>query len=282
MYCYVRRYETNGSRHYRRVAKYTSDGLLIFQLTMVGLLYLKGVLAAATTLVPLVVFTVWVKMKCHRLFQGRTVHPYIGKFHHAAANFNSTPPLLAEEKTWAGYWFSVVDDIWKLSYIKAWWVSGRYAQPQDSNSQVIQTDDDTIDLQQLQQQQQQEKQIRQSTSVGQSEAATVVVSDGVLSPKQSCSTEEVVDIHISAKEDYYHESVVEGTNRQDLTTYPDDSKSMYETYEHPALVTPIITQLILPLKPIQSYWDLKNCVHVPLETIQTIFDVYNIKSEGAV
>ncbi|KAI8991400.1 hypothetical protein BDF20DRAFT_811307, partial [Mycotypha africana] len=75
MYCYIRRYESNGTRHYRRMARYTSDGLLIFQLTMVGLLYLKGVIAAATAILPLVVFTIWAKMKLHGLFKYRMDHP---------------------------------------------------------------------------------------------------------------------------------------------------------------------------------------------------------------
>ncbi|ORZ17081.1 hypothetical protein BCR42DRAFT_295349, partial [Absidia repens] len=58
-FCYIRKFESGGSRHYRRMARYTSDGLLIFQLTMVGLLYLKGVLSAATAILPLIVFTIW-------------------------------------------------------------------------------------------------------------------------------------------------------------------------------------------------------------------------------
>src|SRR5262245_13712539 len=43
-YCYVRRYETAG-KLYRRVFRYTTDGLLIFQLTMIGLILLRGVVA---------------------------------------------------------------------------------------------------------------------------------------------------------------------------------------------------------------------------------------------
>ncbi|KAI8087916.1 uncharacterized protein B0P05DRAFT_577814 [Gilbertella persicaria] len=182
MYCYLRRYETHGSRHYRRVTRYTSDGLLIFQLTMVGLLYLKGVLAAATTLLPLIIFTVWFKVKLNRLFQRRTKHPYTN-----------------------GCWlWHQLDDIWKFSYIGAWWASGRYAQHKTKK-------DISVDLSDL--------------------------------PEQC----------------------------QDLQAYPDDSKSVHETYEHPALVTPLISELILPLYPNLHFWNLEECVHVPLDTIQAIF-----------
>lgn len=104
-YCYVRRYESNGFL-YRRMAGYTSDGLLIFQMTVMGLLYLKGVWIAATAIIPLAVFTVWAKIKLSKQYMRSTTmtRPQLPDIVHA----------------------NPVDDIWKLSYLKTWYVHGRY------------------------------------------------------------------------------------------------------------------------------------------------------------
>ena len=104
-YCYVRRYESNGFL-YRRMAGYTSDGLLIFQMTMMGLLYLKGVWIAATAIIPLCVFTVWAKIKLSKQYMRSTTmtRPQLPDIVHA----------------------NPIDDIWKLSYLKTWYVHGRY------------------------------------------------------------------------------------------------------------------------------------------------------------
>ncbi|KAG2217831.1 hypothetical protein INT45_006796, partial [Circinella minor] len=69
-YAYVRQYETNGF-HYRRMAGYTSDGLVIFQLTMTGLLYLKGAIMPATAVIPLTLITIWAKIKLAQHFSQR-------------------------------------------------------------------------------------------------------------------------------------------------------------------------------------------------------------------
>ncbi|KAL9554971.1 hypothetical protein MBANPS3_002573 [Mucor bainieri] len=281
MYCYIRRYETNGSRHYRRITRYTSDGLLIFQFTMVGLLYLKGVLAAATTILPLIIFTVWCKVKLNRLFQNRTKHPYIGRFQQV----DETNELRRrEQELQSTYWWRHVDDVWKFSYIKAWWASGRYAQHSSNNQS-------TMHLSTL------EQHLRESTSVGQSDINTVVAAPS--QHKKSCSTVDIgdtVDHKLSYQEhheDLDHEllvddksittttnhSVIEveehGTDRyqryHDFTTYPDDSKSYFDTYEHPALTAPLVSDLILPLNPNLHYWDLKECVYVSIDTIRTLF-----------
>ncbi|KAI9475882.1 MAG: hypothetical protein EXX96DRAFT_486591 [Benjaminiella poitrasii] len=125
MYCYIRRYETNGARHYHRMARYTSDGLIIFQSTMMGLLYLKGVPAAATSILPLIVFTVWIKIKFNRLFQLRTKHPYRRI---QQSRRHSSHPAMKQPWGWFLDCWRLVDDIWKFSYLKAWWESGRYAE----------------------------------------------------------------------------------------------------------------------------------------------------------
>ncbi|KAI8635970.1 hypothetical protein BD408DRAFT_356543 [Parasitella parasitica] len=185
LYCYIRRYEGNGSRHYRRITRYTSDGLLIFQLTMVGLLYLKGVLAAATTILPLIVFTVWFKVKLNRLFQNRTKHPYIGRFQQV----NSTNELLRkEQELQPKRWWRHVDDIWKFSYIKAWWAAGRYAQHSSNNQS-------TMHLSTL------EQHLRDTTSVGQSDTNTVIAATS--HHKKSCSTVDIGDA-ADAKISYQH------------------------------------------------------------------------------
>ncbi|KAK4509160.1 uncharacterized protein ATC70_007510 [Mucor velutinosus] len=280
MYCYIRRYETNGSRHYRRITRYTSDGLLIFQFTMVGLLYLKGVLAAATTILPLIIFTVWFKVKLNRLFQNRIKHPYIGRFQQV----DETNDLRRrEQELQSTYWWKHVDDIWKFSYIKAWWAAGRYAQHSSNNQS-------TMHLSTL------EQHLRESTSVGQSDTNTVVAAPSS-HHKKSCSTVDIrdtVDHKMSYQEhheDLDHELLVDDkslvsdhsaiaveedcTDRyqryHDFTIYPDDSKSYFDTYEHPALTAPLVSDLILPLNPNLHYWNLKECVYVSIDTIRTLF-----------
>jgi hypothetical protein len=198
MYCYIRRYETRGSRHYRRIVRYTSDGLLIFQLTMVGLLYLKGILPAATALLPLIIFTVYAKIKFNRLFRSKSKHPYVGKF----------SSEMARKKRPASYW-QVIDDVWKFSYIKEWWQCGRYA-PSESEEE------------------------------------------------KPCH-ELVVDMSHDVK------------TINSLSLYPDDARSELESYQHPSLVKPLETDLILPIYPHQRYWDLRQCVLIPLDTLKTYF-----------
>ncbi|ORE10189.1 DUF221-domain-containing protein [Rhizopus microsporus var. microsporus] len=117
LYCYLRKYESDGSRHYRRMARYTSDGLLIFQMTVVGILYLKGVLTAATAVLPLIIFTAWAKIRLHALFHDRTKH--ISSIYDPTASFSHS-------SSW-------IDDIWKLSLIKSWYFSGRYEGQEQGN-----------------------------------------------------------------------------------------------------------------------------------------------------
>ncbi|ORE22507.1 DUF221-domain-containing protein [Rhizopus microsporus] len=117
LYCYLRKYESDGSRHYRRMVRYTSDGLLIFQMTVVGILYLKGVLTAATAVLPLIIFTAWAKIRLHALFYDRTKH--VSSIYDPTASFSHS-------SSW-------IDDIWKLSLIKSWYLSGRYEGQEQGN-----------------------------------------------------------------------------------------------------------------------------------------------------
>ncbi|KAG1458749.1 hypothetical protein G6F56_006322 [Rhizopus delemar] len=210
MYCYIRKYESGGSRHYRRMVRYTSDGLLIFQLTVVGLLYLKGVLTAATAVLPLFIFTIWSKVKLNRLFERNRHSP------------NDLPcsTTVTHNSTW-------LDDIWKISLVQSWYRSGRYGQ--DATTTPLDTN---------------------------SEVETVVVSR----PTKEQVQKPVVHIRYShTRADY--------VMMHDLTSYPDDSSSVFENYRHPVFNQPLDKHLILPIYPHLKSWKPKDFALIPLETL---------------
>ncbi|KAF9200419.1 hypothetical protein BGZ49_009359 [Haplosporangium sp. Z 27] len=70
-YCYIRKYENSG-KFFRLVFQYTTDGLIIFQITMVGVLWLKKALVAGFFVVALIGFTVYFKITCADLFKSRS------------------------------------------------------------------------------------------------------------------------------------------------------------------------------------------------------------------
>ncbi|KAG0341312.1 hypothetical protein BG000_009552 [Podila horticola] len=70
-YCYIRKYENSG-RFFRHVFQYTTDGLIIFQITMVGILWLKKAIVGGFFVVALIGFTVYFKIVCIDLFKSRT------------------------------------------------------------------------------------------------------------------------------------------------------------------------------------------------------------------
>ncbi|KAF9190128.1 hypothetical protein BGZ51_008917 [Haplosporangium sp. Z 767] len=70
-YCYVRKYENSG-RYFRYVFQYTSDGLIIFQVTMIGVLWLKQAIIGGFFIVALLGMTVYFKILCGNLFRSRT------------------------------------------------------------------------------------------------------------------------------------------------------------------------------------------------------------------
>ncbi|RIA99659.1 hypothetical protein C1645_173315 [Glomus cerebriforme] len=70
-YCYVRRYEAGG-KFYRRVFRYTTDGLIIFQLTIIGTIWLRKGIVQGAILVPLLLGTGYFKYYCHKTFYSRT------------------------------------------------------------------------------------------------------------------------------------------------------------------------------------------------------------------
>ncbi|KAG1137070.1 hypothetical protein G6F37_011396 [Rhizopus arrhizus] len=213
LYCYIRKYESSGCRHYGRMTRYTSDGLLIFQLTVVGILYLKSVLTAATAVLPLIIFTIWTKVKLNHLFRQRTKYsPSI--FDLPTTNWGQT-----------NWW---LDDIWKLSLIKSWYQSGRYGRPEQEER-------------------------NDSTS----EVTTVAAA------KQTQEKEKVSLVHVQC-----HYARAEYVVMHDLKRYPDDSSSVFESYQHPVFHQPLDTHLILPRHPKpSSFWNINECVLVPLERL---------------
>ncbi|CAG8445383.1 6443_t:CDS:2 [Dentiscutata heterogama] len=70
-YCYVRQYEAGG-KFYRRVFHYTTDGLIIFQLTVLGVIWLRKAITQGSLIVPLIIFTGYFKYYCHKTFHSRT------------------------------------------------------------------------------------------------------------------------------------------------------------------------------------------------------------------
>ncbi|KAK9765224.1 hypothetical protein K7432_006622 [Basidiobolus ranarum] len=69
-FVYVKRYEYNG-KYWRYVFRYVSDGLLIFQLSMIGVLALKQAFSPSIGLVPLLGGTVAFKVICRSKFRDR-------------------------------------------------------------------------------------------------------------------------------------------------------------------------------------------------------------------
>ncbi|KAF9109968.1 hypothetical protein BGX27_006945 [Mortierella sp. AM989] len=70
-YCYIRKYENSG-RFFRLVFQYSTDGLIIFQITMVGVLWLKKAPIAGFLIVALIGLTVYFKILCGDLFKSRS------------------------------------------------------------------------------------------------------------------------------------------------------------------------------------------------------------------
>ncbi|CAG8646359.1 22709_t:CDS:2, partial [Gigaspora margarita] len=70
-YCYVRRYEAGG-KLYRRVFRYTTDGLIIFQLTVLGVIWLRKAITQGSFIIPLIIATGYFKYYCHKTFHSRT------------------------------------------------------------------------------------------------------------------------------------------------------------------------------------------------------------------
>ncbi|ORX91417.1 DUF221-domain-containing protein, partial [Basidiobolus meristosporus CBS 931.73] len=67
-YAYTKQYEANG-RYWRYMFRYVSDGLIIFQLAMIGLLALKKAVTASLALLPLLGGTIYFKFYHRNTFR---------------------------------------------------------------------------------------------------------------------------------------------------------------------------------------------------------------------
>lgn len=147
-----------------------------------------------------------------------------------------------------------MDDVWKFSYIKNWWAAGRYAQHSCNNQS-------TMHLSTLQQQ------IR---TLSQSDITTVPNQLDELYAKEVEEDDEEEEQTLSSASSVVVMMETRSRDECDLSKYPDDSKSKVETYEHPALTEPLVTDLILPRSTKSRKWNVKECVLVPLDVVRYI------------
>ncbi|ORX58762.1 DUF221-domain-containing protein [Hesseltinella vesiculosa] len=304
-FCYVRRYETCGSRHYRRVASYSSDGLLIFQLTMVGLLYLKGVLPAATAVLPLIIFTVWAKIRLSRLFHQRTKYPFVGHWpsltsdpadnmSDRASHAGSTAPSTASDNdagstAWTFttkldgvplppqhhrifflspllHW---LDDIWKVSYVMTWWKRGRYDADQSNDHIAWDVTNTTLNS---------------ASSVGNDDIHSTnsdveplpLINKEKQPHRTSHSHVSISRRHDATAIDIPHDNAPDASPERQLLEwkayYQDDGCSFFNDYRHPAMLMPLDRRLYLPKDPSLRYWRLADCELYHLDDLQHALD----------
>ncbi|CAO3629148.1 unnamed protein product [Cunninghamella echinulata] len=348
-FCYIRRYESGGSRHFRRVTRYTSDGLLIFQLTMVGLLYLKGVLAAATAILPLIIFTVWMKIKLSRLFGTRAKYPFvdqltsssittsaaaatvasisisatdnnlfkktttvglpidlssqetIASYHHHPSSSPLKPPTSVLSSFFIfryiykmGNW---VDEIWKFSYLRAWWKHGRYATQKEQHHWTM----STLQQQQNDQQQSQQQQPSPLRHLFNNQYENNIQSDITLNePSQEQKKDYSITVTPTTGQsdeeeeeeddmDDNHEEIIEVpiTQKDEMDIhqipgwsqyYNDDGCSSFNDYGHPSILTPLDKNLYLPKDPTLKRWKLTQCVLIDINDLKHTFELYHESS----
>ena len=270
-YAYVRQYETNGF-HYRRMAGYTSDGLVIFQLTMTGLLYLKGAIMPATAVVPLTLITIWAKIKLAQHFSQHRpkIHfkppppPPLSQQQQESEQHDlekERPEEMGQEETEdvsnkkRKNSLDNNDDggIWKLAYIKAWWHHGRYA-PQHFPTNTISFDyypehckDDY------------------KSAIASSSSSDVIPS----SPSSSTCTDKRALVMMN---DGQHHNNNRSELLQLLTFYPDDAPRENEQFEYPPLVAPLEQRLWLPRDSQRCSWDVNDCISISLDTLRRSLD----------
>ncbi|RUS19906.1 hypothetical protein BC937DRAFT_86498 [Endogone sp. FLAS-F59071] len=122
-FSYVRRYEAGG-KYYRRMLRYTSDGLVIFQLLMVGLLFLKNAVSQGVLILPLIVLTAWCKLHFRKLFRDRC--KFMAVDIRWGENGGDELDELERNKMWEraqekGF-IGSVERMWKWGWIKEWWI----------------------------------------------------------------------------------------------------------------------------------------------------------------
>ncbi|KAI8575369.1 hypothetical protein K450DRAFT_215831 [Umbelopsis ramanniana AG] len=252
-YAYIRRYESNG-RYYRRMVRYTTDGLLIFQLTMVGLLYLKKAFAPATFVVPLVILTCWSKVQFSRLFQARCKYfaVDIDELDEVTAMGRDMP-----QRGWRSFLYRM-DDMWRLSWFELWWTGarGKWEKTKKRSSRKVQqlllSLPDSLD---------ELDQAMVTTSIRTTITAPKV--SGSAPPSQKISVI-ITEDHISQKDGYCASQTDISTTS---TLIPRDDISEHQSYIHPILIKKLDDSFMLPSDPKRRIWRLNDCINIPIDNI---------------
>lgn len=302
-FCYIRKFESGGSRHYRRMARYTSDGLLIFQLTMVGLLYLKGVLSAATAILPLIVFTIWMKVKLTRLFGQRAKYPFVGQLNSPTATAATSPLVDAngdgmDKKNKNGR--NSISLAFRQSQNR---LSTEIMAHKSSSSMPTSLASKTIfffslwvdDVWKFSYLQSWWKHGRYATQTEQNHWAymafkqrhrpsstyTVDPSKHQESNTGHCFTalnmksleKTAIDNPKTPTTTTHHPQQYQDYQIPDWDThYHNDGYSLYNEYTHPSIMTPLDHRLFLPKDPTLRKWNLAQCTLVSLVDLQDAFD----------
>jgi hypothetical protein len=252
-YAYIRRYEANGL-YYRRMVRYTTDGLLIFQLTMVGLLYLKKAILCATLVAPLVVFTAWVKLYFHRRFQSRCKYLAIDVDEYDEAKAMEG---IEHEKGWK-YLLQRLDDMWKLSWLAMWWngARGKWEKAKERSSRKVQQllsprpDDNSIIDQEM---------------PYPTEPPVVTFAPKVsgsappaarLSSTFPVQNQQIDQYHVG-RQDYFSTS----------SLYANDEISQHQSYTHPIFHSKIVESFMLPKDPSKRLWRPIDCIDINIDKI---------------
>ncbi|GAB5589136.1 hypothetical protein Unana1_04036 [Umbelopsis nana] len=252
-YAYVRRYEANGL-FYRRMVRYTTDGLLIFQLTMVGLLYLKKAIPSATLVVPLVIFTGWSKVYFNRMFQERSKY--------LAVDVDEDDEVMAMEKDtpqqgWK-WMFYKIDDMWRLSWFELWWTGarGKWQKAKHRSSRKVQR---ILSLPEI------------SVQEILPESLTENNRNSIIVPKVSGSAPPSNRVSVIVTEDKTSSQTEYRFTQDDCvstsTKLPSDYISQHQSYIHPILITKLDESFMLPRDPKRKIWSLNDCIDIKIDSI---------------
>ncbi|KAI8086133.1 uncharacterized protein BX664DRAFT_334989 [Halteromyces radiatus] len=283
-FCYIRKYESGGSRHYRRMARYTSDGLLIFQLTMVGLFYLKGVLSAATAILPVIVFTIWMKVKLTRLFGQRAKYPFVGQLSSpmttaaSSTQFNhqngTTRKTTTIKTTFMRSSNRLSADIMKQSTSSTPPPSSSESTSSSASSLVsmviVHVGNWIDDIWKFSYLQSWWKHGRYATQREQKQWTFMTINPS--NPSHHIQQEEekpqFVTLDMKSSKEIGQEcNIPEWTKH-----YWDDGCSLYNDYHHPSLLASLDQHLFLPNDPTLRKWKLSKCELISLIDLQYAFD----------
>ncbi|RUO98913.1 hypothetical protein BC936DRAFT_140763, partial [Jimgerdemannia flammicorona] len=131
-FAYVRRYESGG-KYYRRMLRYTSDGLIVFQLLMIGLFYLKKAVVAGTLAIPLLVLTGYCKIYLRTLFRERCKFLAVDVEWGEERGIDERERQRVWEHAQETGFIGSVERMWKWRWIKEWWRRKRGQRLDDRN-----------------------------------------------------------------------------------------------------------------------------------------------------